>query len=123
MKYFIFTILIFISGLPVLAQNTFELEPSQSMLMTGKGPGQDAVKNPFTDQDCVAIVDNIGEKPFSVRLQSKGEIVEIIELKPHTSRKIEFLKGYELYLDTDYVTIARVEFIEKSDSNSKKSSY
>ncbi len=123
MNYFIFTILILISGLPAMAQNTFELEPSQSMLMTGKGPGQDAVKNPFTNQDCLAIVENIGEKPFSVRLQSMGKIVEIIEIKPHTSRKIEFLKGYELYLDTDYVTKAKVEFIEKSDSGSKKSSY
>jgi hypothetical protein len=111
MKCLIFIGLIFFSGLPLQAQNKFELEPSQSMLMTGKGPGQDAVKNPFADRDCVAIVDNIGEKPFSVRLQSMGKIVEIIEIKPQTSRKIEFLKGYELYLDTDYITKARVEFI------------
>jgi hypothetical protein len=122
MKYFIFTVLILISGLPVMAQNTFELEPSQSMLMTGKGPGQDAVNNPYTGQDCYAIVDNIGDKAFSVRLQSEGKIIEIILIDPQTSKKIELLNGYELYLDTDYVTKARVQFEGRNNQKLKKSS-
>jgi hypothetical protein len=111
-KYVLTVIILFIS-LSAVAQNTFELEPSQSMLMTGKGPGQDAVKNPFSNQDCIAVVDNIGEKPFSVRIQSKGEIIETISIKPKTSKRIEFKKGYELYLDTDYKTKARVKFQDK----------
>jgi len=81
--------------------------------MTGKGPGQDAVNNPFSGQDCIAVVDNKGEKPFSVRIQSKGEIIEIISIKPNASKSIEFKKAYELYLDTNYKTKARVQFKKK----------
>lgn len=113
MLKYILPVIFLLSSLPILAQNTFELEPSQSMLMTGKGPGQDAVINPFSGQDCFAIIDNIGEKSFSVRLQSKGTILEIIPIKPKTSRKIQLLKGTELYLDTEYKTKARVKFQEK----------
>lgn len=116
MKYLPLTLLLVFVSFVSHAQDVFELEPSQSMLMTGKGPGQDAVINPFSGQDCIAIVDNIGEKPFSVRLQSEGKIIEIIPLKPNTSRNIELLKGYELYLDTDFKTKARVKIEEKKQN-------
>jgi hypothetical protein len=33
--------------LEVKAQTEFVLEPSQSMIMTGKGPGQDGTINPY----------------------------------------------------------------------------
>ena len=33
------------------AQTIFELDGQQSMLMTGKGPGQDATINPFEGED------------------------------------------------------------------------
>ena len=46
------------------AQTEFELKPSQSMLMTGKGPGQDGTINPFDGQDCYAIVENNGKREF-----------------------------------------------------------
>jgi len=45
----------------VFAQTEFELEPSQSMVITGKGPGQDATINPYYGQACYAIVENTGE--------------------------------------------------------------
>ena len=39
----------------MLAQTDFVLEPSQSMIMTGKGTGQDATINPYYGQDCFAV--------------------------------------------------------------------
>jgi len=47
------------------AQIEFELQPSQSMSITGKGPGQDAAKNPFEGEDCLVLVENIGKVTFA----------------------------------------------------------
>lgn len=51
------------------AQTEFQLEPSQSMIMTGKGVGQDATINPYSGQDCYAILENLGKREFSFRIQ------------------------------------------------------
>lgn len=82
------------------AQTEFELKASQSMCITGKGPGQDGAKNPFAGQNCVAIVDNIGSRTFSIRVQNNGEIVETIPISKGETKKVILLKGYELYFDT-----------------------
>ena len=68
--------------------------------MTGKGPGQDATINPFQGKDCYAIIENLGNELFSVRIQQAGEIVNIIAVKPKEKKKIKLLSGQELYLDT-----------------------
>lgn len=96
-------------------QSIFTLDPSQSMLMTGKGKGQDAIINPYFDQTTIAIVENIGEKEFSIRIQSKGKIIEIIEIKTDSTKKVLLLKDYELYLDTEFETKAKVT-LEKLNS-------
>ena len=82
-------------------QNEFDLEASQSMLMTGKGPGQDGDINPYFGQDCYALVDNIGTLPFSVRIQQKGKIIETVTVNVNEGEKIKLLKGYELYIDSN----------------------
>ena len=81
------------------AQTEFILEPSQSMIMTGKGPGQDATINPYTGQDCYAIIKNIGKRPFSIRVQQDGKIIEEISILKGELKKVKLLKGFELYLD------------------------
>ena len=48
----------------MFAQAEFELKPSQSVFVTGMGPGQDATKNPYDGQNCFAIVENIGKRKF-----------------------------------------------------------
>ena len=73
----------------IYAQTIFELDGSQSMLMTGKGPGQDATINPFQGEDCYAIIENLGNELFSVRIQQEGEIVKIIAVKPKKKKKIK----------------------------------
>lgn len=98
------------------AQAEFELKPSQSMSITGKGTGQDATKNPYNGQNCYAIVENIGKREFSIRTQQNGEIIETIPIKKGEIKNVKLLKGYELYLDTNSKgkAKAKVEF-EKMD--------
>ena len=96
---FIFLALCFQSE--IYAQTIFELDGSQSMLMTGKGPGQDGTINPFQGEDCYAIIENLGNELFSVRIQKDGEIIKIIAVKPKKKKKIKLLSGQELYLDSE----------------------
>ena len=99
------------------AQTEFELGPSQSMLMTGKGPGQDGAINPYYGENCYSIVKNIGESDFSIRIQQKGEIIEIIPISTKEVKRIKLLKGHELYLDSnakEKIT-ATVDFEEIDD--------
>lgn len=98
-----------------LAQAKFQLNPSQSMSITGKGPGQDATKNPYYGQNCYAIVENIGKEEFSIRTQKNGEIIEIIRIKKNEIKRVKLLKGYELYFDSDLKARAKVEFEKVTD--------
>ena len=91
----------------VMAQTEFLLEPSQSMIMTGKGPGQDATINPYFGQDCSAIIKNIGKRTFSIRVQKDGKIIEEINILKGDTKKVRLLKGYELYLDPNPKGIAK----------------
>ena len=101
--------------LTVQSQSILELGPTQSMSITGKGPGQDAALNPYSKHNSVAIVDNIGKNDFEIRIQKKGEIVEIISISPDQSKEIDLLKGYELYFDSKKKAKARVDFRKKED--------
>lgn len=76
-----------------------ELDNQQSMIMTGKGPGQDATINPYDGQDCIAIVKNVGERTFSIRIQRDGEVLETMDCAKGEKREITLLAGNELYLD------------------------
>jgi hypothetical protein len=94
------------------AQAEFELEPSQSMSITGKGLGQDATKNPYDGQNCVAIVENIGKREFSIRTQQNGKMIETIPITRGEIVRVNLPKEYELYLDTNAQgkAKAKVEF-------------
>ncbi len=83
------------------AQVEFELSPSQSMCITGKGPGQDAAKNPYDGQNCFAIIENIGQPEFSIRTQYDGKVMETIQIAKGDIKKVALPIGYELYLDTN----------------------
>lgn len=118
MKTLILVILLaFLTQFEVLAQTEFELEPSQSMIMTGKGPGQDGTINPYFGEDCYALVENIGKRPFSIRIQQKGKLIEEIPILKGELKKVKLLKGYELYLDPNPIGIAkaRVDYEKIND--------
>ncbi len=89
------------------AQAEFELNPDQSMLMFGKGPGQDATINPYEGEECYALVKNLGEVPFSIRIQQKGKIIETIPVEAAETKKVKLLVGYELYLDSESGSMAK----------------
>ena len=69
------------------------------MLMTGKGSGQDATINPYEGEDCYAIVENIGSRPFSIRVQYKGRLIDESPVLTGVTKKLKLLSGQELYLD------------------------
>ncbi|MGB5981522.1 MAG: hypothetical protein WBG46_05200 [Nonlabens sp.] len=83
----------------VLAQTEFILDASQSMIMTGKGMGQDATINPFYGEDCFAIVKNLGKQEFYVRIQKEKKIIKQITVPKGETKKFKLLKDQELYLD------------------------
>jgi len=96
---FLIFVLILSSQIELKAQTVFELNSNQSMLMFGKGPGQDATINPFEGEDCYAVIKNIGNESFSARVQQKGKIIEILPVYPNQTKKVKLLVGDELYLD------------------------
>lgn len=81
------------------AQTRFNLDRLQSMIMTGKGPGQDATVNPYYGKDCYAVVENAGKRTFSIRIQQQGHILKQIPVLVGEVKRIKLLKGQELYLD------------------------
>ncbi len=110
MKTLIFTLcLTCLMHYHTFAQSEFVLEPSQNMLMTGKGAGQDATINPYYGQDCYAIVENMGAAEFSIRIQQKGKIIDTIAILENETIKVKLLKGQELYLDSNPEEIVKVK--------------
>ncbi len=112
-----FSLLIFASmPATLLAQNDktiFELKPNQSMLMTGKGPGQDGAINPYADSDSYAIVTNLGDNPFSVRVQWKNEVIQLIQVNPNEEKTVTLYRGYRLFFDTEAEAKAQLVFKKK----------
>ena len=99
--------LTFLTYFETVAQTEFVLEPYQSMIMTGKGSGQDATINPYYGQDCYANIKNIGKRKFSIRIQQDEKIIEEIPILKGELKKVKLLKGYELYLDPNPKGIAK----------------
>jgi len=104
--------IVFLGYFEMTAQTEFVLEPSQSMIMTGKGAGQDATINPYLGENCFAIVKNIGNRKFSIRVQQEGTIIKEISILKGEIKKVKLLKGYELYLDPNPkgITKASVDY-------------
>ncbi|MFK8104257.1 MAG: hypothetical protein AB8G15_17145 [Saprospiraceae bacterium] len=109
-----FTYILFLCLLSACTSNEsiFELSPAQSMIITGKGQGQDAALNPFSETKSIAMVKNIGRNSFMVRVQTKGQIIKELEIQSKEKKEINLEKGYELYLDSDLASKAVVKFKE-----------
>ena len=96
---FLLFALVLSTSVSLQAQDVFNLDPNQSMLMTGKGQGQDATINPFAGQDCYAVVENLGKRAFNVRIQAQGKLVEEITVAKGETKRIVLGKEQALYLD------------------------
>lgn len=93
-------------------KTVFELKPSQNMLMTGKGAGQDGAINPYKDGNSIAMIKNLGGNEFSIRIQRDGKIIKSRTLAAGKSTKIALSKGTELYFDTELKAKVQLEFID-----------
>ena len=101
MKLSIIVLFLFFSTDGLWAQTEIEIKPNQSMSLIGKGPGQDSVINPYAGSKSAAVIQNMGEKSFEIRIQVKGEIVKTLVIKPGETEEIYLKKGFELYMDGD----------------------
>ena len=110
--FLFFFMLSFGGGAAYSQDNIFELNPSQSMLMTGKGPGQDGAINPFTGQKSIAIVQNLGGYVIQVRIQNNGTIIILDEVKEGSKKEFVLEPGYELYFDSTGKTKVQLDFKE-----------
>lgn len=99
-KIFYFLLLALFTIKPLMAQNTFEIDANTSMLLTGKGQGQDGAINPYLGEKCKAIVKNLSNYSFEVRIQQKGKLLNIIKIEPLETKTIILLENEELYVDT-----------------------
>jgi hypothetical protein len=110
-KYlFLFAMLFVMQSYAQKDKTVFELKPSQNMLMTGKGQGQDGAINPYKDGNSIAIVKNLGKNEFSIRVQKNGQVIKTRTLKAGVSTMIPLAKGSELYFDTELATKVQLEF-------------
>ena len=89
---------------------TIKLEPTQSMSISGKGPGQDAAINPYLGGKSKAFVENVGKKEFSVRIQRQGKIISQTAIPKGEQFEFELGEKDELYFDSDYYTKVKVWF-------------
>lgn len=79
---------------------SFELTNGQSMCMIGKGPGQDAIVNPYAEEDySYALVENIGAVAFQIRIESLEKELRQFLIKPSALVVIKLYSDNVLYFD------------------------
>lgn len=110
-KYILLFVLLFaLQSYAQKDETVFELEPSQSMIITGKGAGQDAAVNPYKVGNSIAIVKNLGKNSFTIRVEYQGEVTQTRVLEADKATMIPLRQGSELYLDSDLKAKAKVDF-------------
>lgn len=100
-------------------ESVIELDGQQSMCITGKGQGQDAAINPYIGSKSIAVIQNFGKNPFSIRVQKQGQILSTQEIAPGLKQKVILEAGQELYFDGDRKTTADVKFERFKPSKTK----
>lgn len=117
MKKITFVLLACLMSTAANAQTeVLELKPSESMCIAGKGPGQDAAINPYLGEASVAIVKNVGENPFNVRIQRDGVVIRTLMIKRKDKKEINLGPKDELYFDSSMGAKAKVSF-KKANSD------
>jgi len=92
-------ILLLLSPLVSFGQ-TFELSDGQSMCMIGKGQGQDATNNPYSDEDySYALIENIGSVEFQIRIESSEKNTKQFLIQSKNIVVIKLIKNDVLYFD------------------------
>ncbi|OJJ23938.1 hypothetical protein BKI52_06195 [marine bacterium AO1-C] len=110
MKNLLLFAFILLQACAVTKDSVLVLKPSQSMCITGKGPGQDGAINPYLGEKSVALVKNLSENSFNVRIQKAGKIIKDVTIQPHKKQQFVLLKGQELYFDSQLAAKAHIRF-------------
>jgi hypothetical protein len=80
---------------------TFELTSGQSMCMIGKGEGQDATINPYSDKEfSYALIENIGTVEFNIRVESIDKEIREFIIKPYDTVVVKLYRAEILYFDS-----------------------
>ena len=80
---------------------TFELTNGQSMCMIGKGEGQDATINPYSEKEfSYALIENIGTVEFNIRVESIDKEIREFIIKPYDKVVVKLYRAEILYLDS-----------------------
>ena len=113
-SFFLFFFILGLLNCTAQEKQIIELGNNQSMGILGKGPGQDGAVNPFKTEASYAMVSNLGENEFSVRIQSGDKVLRTIPIKPGATKKIDLAKNEQIYFDTDLPTKTQIEFKKKT---------
>ncbi len=115
MKKHLLFILLLLAPFIGFSQSVLELDPSQSMCISGKGTGQDAAINPYLSTNSIGTIENLGANPFSIRIQQDGEILQTSTIEPGAIMAVKLLQGHELYFDSEMKTMAKIGFKELNE--------
>lgn len=88
---------------------TFDLGQNQSMLITGKGFGQDAALNTWLGQDSVVQVQNLAEADFTARIES-GNQTRLMTVPAESHISIDLKANSALFFDSVDQARAKVSF-------------
>jgi hypothetical protein len=111
MKLFLPFILILLVGQSCsTSAELIELEEGQSMLILGKGAGQDALENPFEGESTVAIVNNRSRSSILARVITRDGTTGSNPIRPKRKRSLVILPGSELYLDSPVKSKVKITF-------------
>ena len=80
---------------------TFKLTNGQSMCLIGKGKGQDATINPYSNEEfSYALIENIGTVEFNIRVESIEQEIREFIIKPSDKVVVKIYRADILYLDS-----------------------
>ena len=80
---------------------TFKLTNGQSMCLIGKGKGQDATINPYSNEEfSYALIENIGSVEFNIRVDSIEQEIREFIIKPSDKVVVKIYRADILYLDS-----------------------
>jgi len=108
--FYTFTLILFTLQACSSNQSVFKLSAEQSMLIVGKGKGQDAAINPYADDTSIAVIKNPTNEAFFARIQRQGRLIDEINIAPKSTKEVVLQVGYELYLDSTEETKAQISF-------------
>lgn len=89
---------------------TYKLKSKETIVVSGLGTDQDVAINPYKNEDCMAIIKNLGKRDFEIRTINKNEKTSITKIIPQETKRIFIEVGSALYLDANKATKASVSY-------------